>query len=178
MSAFILPSGYSFETDEEKRGTRILSDIPAMTEYGGATVTQAWDALGVHFVAMCCKNPMGIFAFRVFREDAPENWREIILPDFCDGRGSIATHPFDGSMRYIAWKGNQFFSNIVPEAVPIPRGGTSPSVAHELAVLLWGLDYVSDAEVLGPPGLYVRLNKIMRALRQLQQKAREAGWLT
>lgn len=177
MTAFKLPEGYTFETAAAE-GPAILSDIPQMQEYGGATITEKWDAQGVHFVALCCKNPAGLFRFRIFREDAPEAWREVPLPHDCDGRGSITKNDYDGTLRWRAWKGNQFFGDIVPEAVAFGAGKSEADIPPEAPTDLNDKDYASLDEMFGVPGFRERFNKQLRALIQLRRLARARGWLS
>lgn len=116
---FQLPEGYTFA---ESAGA-VLGDVAGYSEYGGATVTQLWDGAGVHHIGLCAKDAAGVFLFRVFRETAPGAYEHVPLPDACDGRGSIAVDHFSGSCRYIAWRGNQFFENAIPGAVPLAVAG-------------------------------------------------------
>lgn len=119
-SPFTLPEGYTLA--DIAPDAAVLGDVPGFLEYGGATVTQLWDAAGAHYIGICAKDAAGIFLFRVFREVAPEQWSEIVLPDKCDGRGSIAVHRHSGECRYIAWKGAQFFQGLIPGAAHFAAG--------------------------------------------------------
>lgn len=119
-SPFTLPEGYTLA--DIAPDAAVLGDVPGFLEYGGATVTQLWDASGAHYIGICAKDAAGIFLFRVFKEVAPEQWSEIVLPDKCDGRGSIAVHRYTGECRYIAWRGAQFFQGLIPGAAHFAVG--------------------------------------------------------
>lgn len=117
---FTLPDGYTVAGAAPD--SALLGDVPGYAEYGGATVTQLWDANGAHYIGICAKDSAGTFLFRVFKEIAPEQWSEIALPDKCDGRGSIAVHRYSGECRYIAWRSAQFFQGLIPGAAHFVPG--------------------------------------------------------
>ncbi len=132
MTAFTLPEGYTFAEPPA-----ILGDVPGYQEYGGATVTQLWDAASVHHIGICAKDGAGVFLFRVFKETTPGVWEHVPLPDQCDGRGSIGVDRLTGQCRYIAWKGNQFFENAIPGAVAFGGGAGDLSIDRVIGAM-WG----------------------------------------
>jgi len=156
MSTFKLPEGYSLEPELPQ--SAVLSDIPSVVEYGGATISEDWDYSGTHYVALCAKNPAGLFRFRVFKEIEFENYVEVILPDDCDGRGSIKVVRYDGQLHWIAWKGNpaQFFHGIVPGSVPFPTINQPVQMEY-----LYKDDYRSQEEVLDGR-LHLRINNMKK----------------
>jgi hypothetical protein len=198
MARFKLPKGYSFEpptADAQAQGVL----VGGQRLYGGADISDAWDASGAHWTFCLATGPDGLFRFRAFRQKQGEaSYTEQPLPDSVDGRGNADVQWYDGKAHYSAWMGAQFYQNAVPNFVPFPSipalqaqidalkaGVVGGSVtAHSpipippdgAIAALWHGSY-TGAEFDTPPEVALRVGKQLAALNELIALLKAAGVL-
>lgn len=193
MTKFKLPKGYSFEPPEDDEQSVLVG---GQKLYGGADISDAWDADGTHWTWCLATGPDGKFRYRAFAQprDAAA-YTERPLPDAVDGRGNADVQWHDGKAHYSAWMGSQFYQNAVPGFAPYPSipsldrrittlekgggGGGGPPVAIPLAgaiSALWPYLY-GPAEVDTPEEVAIKLNKLKAAFIELVDLLKAAGVL-
>lgn len=161
MGTFKLPKGYSLTDPDDQTIT-----VPDKG-YGGADISQAFDAQGVHYVACCAWGPgEPTFRFRAFKAVSPSRYIEVPLPFVATGRGEIAVLLHDGGLWAIAWTGENFFYGKVEGFAPFPtvaeRAATSSIYGIKSTViaapddLLWSGNAMRIVQVLEYYGLIER----------------------
>lgn len=131
MTKFKLPKGYSFAPPDEGDDPSIL--VGGQRLYGGADISDAWDADGTHWTWCLATGPDGKFRYRAFAQPkGAAAYTERPLPDSVDGRGNADVQWYDGKAHYSAWQGQQFYQNPVPGFVAFP---SIPSLTARLAAL-------------------------------------------
>lgn len=197
MPKFRLPKGYSFDPPAVLDAqAQILIDRQKL--YGGADISDAWDAAGAHWT-FCNATFETLFRFRAFEKKRGETvYTERPLLDSVDGRGNADVQWFDGMAHYSCWQGQQFYQNIVPGFVAFPSipslaariaqleevgpsGGGTPSVARPFVIpangaiaALWPLAY-GPSEVDSPEEIAVKFNKLKAAVFEILMGLKEAG---
>mgnify|MGYP001565495767 CR=1 FL=1 len=115
MPTFKLPRGYSL-TDPELRAVDTVPD----KGYGGADISQEFDATGVHYVACNAWGPGDPpFRWRAFRRQGAR-YVEVPLPFVATGRGEQSVQFYDGKDWGIAWTNETFQFDVIPGFVPFP----------------------------------------------------------
>lgn len=194
MTKFKLPKGYSFDPPADHPSVL----IGGQKLYGGADISDAYDAAGTHWTWCLATGPDGLFRYRAFWQKQGETlWSEQKLPDSVDGRGNADVQWWDGKAHYSAWMGAQFYQNTVPNFQPFPsipsldkriaalEGGSisTPTPAHPIPIppggaiaALWPLAY-GPSEVDTPEEVAVKFNKLKAAFFELLMLVKEAGVL-
>jgi len=144
MPVFNLPDGYSFDPPPSVQGIGVPD-----RGYGGADISQAFDATGQHYVACNAWGPGDpSFRWRAFKRVGAV-YVEVPLPFLATGRGEQDVQWYDGRAWGIAWTGDQFNFDIIPSFVPFP---SIPSLAAQVAALTARLNAVdSQIAALGLP---------------------------
>jgi len=115
MPVFNLPDGYSFDPPPSVQGIGVPD-----RGYGGADISQAFDATGQHYVACNAWGPGDpSFRWRAFKRVGAV-YVEVPLPFLATGRGEQDVQWYDGRAWGIAWTGDQFNFDIIPSFVPFP----------------------------------------------------------
>jgi hypothetical protein len=147
-------------------------------QYGGADRSTAVDGSGRRFRACCAwKDKTKLiageveFGSRIFGEQPDGSYAEVIYwgngRPFCQGRGEINCQ---GDYDFVIDGSGVDSIGPIPGWVDPIVGPRSGHITVESGTPIYQLylgEYTSDAEVLGKPGLYVRLNKLLLALRQV-----------
>lgn len=132
MPHFTLPDGYSFESPTDGQEPATLSATVPDKGYGGADISQAWDAAGVHYVGCNAWGPgTPSFRWRVFRFGGA-GYVEVPLPFLATGRGELAALPHDGALHAIAWTDSTFQFDSVPGFAVFP---SIPALERRIAAL-------------------------------------------
>lgn len=195
MTKFKLPKGYSFEPSDEGDTQDIL--IGGQRLYGGADISDAWDADGTHWTWCLATGPDGKFRYRAFAQPAgAAAYTERPLPDSVDGRGNADVQWYDGKAHYSAWMGAQFYQNAVPGFASFPSipsldqriaaleaggGGAGGRVAvtipidGAIAALYRGVYMPTDLDT--PAEVALRVSKQLAALNELVALLKAAGVL-
>jgi len=127
MPTFKLPKGYSFDPPTEIQSIGVPD-----RGYGGADISQQFDATGQHYVACNAWGPGDpSFRWRAFKR-VGAGYVEVPLPFLATGRGEQDVQWYDGRAWGIAWTGDQFNFDIIPSFVPFP---SIPSLAARIAIL-------------------------------------------
>lgn len=127
MPTFKLPRGYSFDSPASVQSIGVPD-----RGYGGADISQAFDATGVHYVACNAWGPgEPSFRWRAFKRVGAK-YVEVALPFLATGRGEQDVQWYDGKSWAIAWTGDQFDFNVIPSFVPFP---SIPSLDARIAAL-------------------------------------------
>jgi hypothetical protein len=172
-----LPEGYSLTPPPHAVTLADVQPIPNR-QYGGADRSTAVDGSGRRFRACCAWKAKNLlrsdeveFGSRIFAEQPDGSYKEVIYwgagRPFCQGRGEINTQ---GDYDFVIDQSGVDSIGPIPgwvDAVSGPRGATITVESGTPIYQLYLGEYTSDAEVLGKPGLYVRLNKLLLALRQI-----------
>lgn len=166
MVKFKLPKGYSFTPPADVQGVT----VPGYSPYGGADISQAFDAAGAHWVG-CNANGPGTPAFRwrVFRKlKGANSYVEMPLPFLATGRGELSIQE-DGKLHAIAWNGSAFefgvvegFASFVPSPARAPI--LIPPNGH-IAALWHGVYTAADFDT--PAETAVRVGKQLDAFHEL-----------
>lgn len=162
MPAFKLPKGYSLTPPESVQG--VANTVPDKG-YGGADISQAFDANGVHYVACNAWGPGDpSFRWRAFKRVGAK-YVEVPLPFVATGRGEQDVQWFDGRSWGIAWTNETFQFDVIPGFVPFPsipsivrclRGLTRGTVVAAGDDPLWSGDPLRIVQVLEYYGLIER----------------------
>lgn len=160
MPAFTLPPGYSFEAPTDRQS--IL--IGGYGLYGGADISDHYDAEGAHWV-FCYASKEGDtpkFRFRAFRRRQGEaSYTEQPLSTVTNGRGNADVQWHDGVAHYAAWNDKAFELGVVPGFAPFP---SVPSLDARLTV-------VEQAAFGSDP----RVTELLARVAQLEAQAGD-GW--
>lgn len=126
MPTFKLPRGYSFTDPAQQTAT-----VPDKG-YGGADISQAFDAAGVHYVACNAWGPGDpSFRWRAFKR-VGARYVEVPLPFLATGRGEQGVQPYDGKDWAIAWTNETFQFDVIPGFASFP---SIPSLEQRIAEL-------------------------------------------
>lgn len=136
MPRFKLPKGYSFDPPPDAVAS-ILVDGAGL--YGGADISDHYDALSNHFV-LCCATGPGDPAFRLrgFRRPFDgAKYAEVPLAIepagmVITGRGNSDIEWIDGTLHFAGWRDKAFFLGTIPSFVAFP---SIPSLAARIAAL-------------------------------------------
>lgn len=129
MPAFTLPAGYSFEPPPDVDVQSI--GVPDKG-YGGADISQQFDATGIHYVACNAWGPGDpSFRWRAFKRVGAA-YVEVPLPFVATGRGEQDVQWYDGKDWGIAWTNDQFQFDIIPGFAAFP---SIPALAQRIAEL-------------------------------------------
>lgn len=129
MPTFKLPKGYSFTPPPSAQG---LAETVPDKGYGGADISQAYDANGVHYVACNAWGPgTPAFRWRAFKRQG-SRYVEVPLPFLATGRGEIDVQWIDGALHAIAWTDATFQFDRVPGFASFP---SIPSLLARLVTL-------------------------------------------
>lgn len=196
MPKFKLPKGYSFDPPAEPDAqAQILIDRQKL--YGGADISDAYDAAWAHWTFCLATGPDGLFRYRAFEQKKGATaYVERPLPDSVDGRGNADVQWIDGKAHYSAWQKDQFYQGIVPGFVPFPSipsldkriaaleqgGGGTPSLPHAAVPIppdgaiaaLWHGVYTA-AEFDTPAETALRVGKLLNAVNELVALLKAAG---
>ena len=135
MPTFKLPRGYSHIPPDAEAS--ILVDDRGL--YGGADISDHYDARRNHFV-LCCATGPGDPAFRLrgFRRAANgTTYAEVPLAiepagTVVTGRGNGDIAWIDGTLHFAGWRDKAFFLGTIPSFVPFP---SIPSLEARIAML-------------------------------------------
>lgn len=131
---FQLPDGYSLEPPSDLREQMDVLGItvPGEKLYGGADISDCYDAVSTHWV-FCCASKEGDdppFRFRAFaRQSGETSYSERPLPFIATGRGNADVQWIDGVAHATGWEGNAFYPAAVPGFVAFP---SIPSLAERI----------------------------------------------
>lgn len=126
---FTLPKGYQFAPSI----TEQTIGVPGEHLYGGADISDAFDAAGNHWVLCLAKGPDGVFKFRAFMAPrGTEVYAEKPIPVTVSGRGNGDIQWFDGNFHYSAFEGETFFQGVVPGFAAFP---SIPALVARIAAL-------------------------------------------
>jgi len=132
---FKLPRGYSSTPPEAEAS--ILVDNYGL--YGGADISDHYDAARNHFV-LCCATGPGVPSFRLrgfWRQAGRVKYEECELAIepagmIITGRGNSDIQWIDGTLHFAGWRDKEFFLGTIPSFVPFP---SIPSLADRIATL-------------------------------------------
>ena len=136
MPTFKLPRGYAFEPPADAVASILVDDRGL---YGGADISDHYDAGGNHFV-LCCATGPGDPAFRLrgFRR-AADSVKYVEVPLAIEpagmvitGRGNSDIQWIDGVLHFSGWRDKAFFLGTIPSFVPFP---SIPSLDARIAAL-------------------------------------------
>jgi hypothetical protein len=169
-----LPEGYSLDPPA---GATLAEVLPLPDkQYGGADRSTAVDGSGRRFRACCAWKAKNLlrsdeveFGSRIFGEQPDGSYVEVIYwgngRPFCQGRGEINVQ---GDYDFVIDQSGVDSIGPIPGWVPIRQTFTAIGVESGTPIYqLYLGEYLSDAQLMSPPGMYVRFNKLLLALRQV-----------
>lgn len=158
MPTFKLPKGYSFTPPE---GMTLAETVPDKG-YGGADISQAFDANGVHYVACNAWGPgTPSFRWRTFKR-VGNRYVEVPLPFLATGRGEQDVQWYDGRNWGIAWTDATFQFDQVPGFAAFP---SIPSLAARITAL----------EAVGVADVQAQLDALSARLAAVDARLAEQG---
>jgi hypothetical protein len=173
-----LPNGYTFQPPHGAEPSIVAPGTGnGWTTYSNPPA-QATDAAGRVFRGVLCfKQATGKLHYIVF---LPNEGGRVVWESEPDSGSANLDNSFGQPLKVVRntqqGKNTPTDDAIVPEYTPfaLPQGGAAnlPSVTlagdNPIFQLYQG-EYKSDQEVLGVPGLFVRLNKLLAGLREVVQ---------
>lgn len=96
--------------------------------YGGATITQVWDAANTRYTVCDARDPSGWFGLHCFGDKGSGNYN-IPLQHKVTGRGSANGNAYTRGANWVGWEGSSFFGDVIPGFIAFPpttAGGGSP----------------------------------------------------
>lgn len=129
---FTLPEGYNLIPIQS-----ITVDTQKL--YGGADISDHYDAEGTNFVLCDAEGPDKVFKLRGFkrrRGDARYTETPLLIEGppgtIITGRGNCDVQWIDGKLHFSGWVAGAFFQGTIPEFVPFP---SIPSLEKRIAAL-------------------------------------------